>query len=166
MIDLKWTSREVDSDSVMVGYSCPCGCTPAVTYRQGSGVVSEGCCCGNHMAVGEGAGEGIDERPGYRVQSASVVAPWREAVPVVWAIGPSTHPEPDTHSHHEGHPALQPGQVTDPVCGMTVDISVAIAKDLHATHQGADYYFCGKGCKLDFVDEPDRFLAPGYVPSM
>jgi Cu+-exporting ATPase len=55
---------------------------------------------------------------------------------------------------------------TDPVCGMTVDPVVATAKGLHSEHQGTDYYFCGKGCKLDFDEEPERFLSPDYAPSM
>ena len=33
-------------------------------------------------------------------------------------------------------------------------------------YQGATYYFCGKGCRLEFEDDPERILAPGYVPSM
>ena len=166
MLDLKWTSHEVDSTSVTVGYSCPCGCTPAVTFRRGDDVASEGCCCGNQMAVGHEAAGHIGERAGYRVQSASLVAPWRESLPVVWAIGPSTHPAPETDAHDAGHGVTESGHAIDPVCGMTVEISVAVAKDFHAAYQEADYYFCGRGCKLDFLDEPDRYLAPDYVPSM
>jgi YHS domain-containing protein len=49
---------------------------------------------------------------------------------------------------------------------MTVEIAVAEAKDLHARHAGRDYWFCGRGCKLDFLEDPDRFLDPRYIPSM
>jgi Cu+-exporting ATPase len=52
----------------------------------------------------------------------------------------------------------------DPVCGMTVDIAGARQKALHV--EVADYYFCGKGCKLDFEEDPDRYLDPSYQPSM
>ncbi len=35
-----------------------------------------------------------------------------------------------------------------------------------AEHEGTTYYFCGKGCRLDFEDDPGRILAPDYEPSM
>jgi Cu+-exporting ATPase len=56
--------------------------------------------------------------------------------------------------------------VTDPVCGMDVEPRAATAKGLHSNHEGQDYYFCGRGCKLDFDEGPERFLDPSYVPSM
>ena len=59
-----------------------------------------------------------------------------------------------------------PDSATDPVCGMTVDIVSATARDLVAEHDGTTYYFCGKGCKLEFGDDPGRYLDPAYVPSM
>lgn len=55
---------------------------------------------------------------------------------------------------------------TDPVCGMTVDPDTARASGLVAEHNGVTYYFCGKGCMLEFRDAPDRYLDPGYTPSM
>jgi Cu+-exporting ATPase len=55
---------------------------------------------------------------------------------------------------------------TDPVCGMTVERGVAENKGLVSSHVGVTYYFCGKGCKLDFDEEPERYLDPSYVPSM
>ena len=51
----------------------------------------------------------------------------------------------------------------DPVCGMEVDTDLS---DLKLEHDGTTYWFCGKGCKLEFEDDPDRFLAPDYKPSM
>ena len=60
----------------------------------------------------------------------------------------------------------QPSQSTDPVCGMTVDPSAARANGLHSRYQETDYYFCSRGCKLDFDDDPQKFFDPGYVPSM
>jgi P-type Cu+ transporter len=54
----------------------------------------------------------------------------------------------------------------DPVCGMTVDIPAAMTKGLHSTHAGSEYVFCGRGCKLEFDEDPERYLDPGYVPSM
>ena len=56
--------------------------------------------------------------------------------------------------------------VKDPVCGMDVDLEAARGKGLVAEHDGTEYAFCGKGCLLDFRDDPERFFKPGYVPSM
>jgi Cu+-exporting ATPase len=52
---------------------------------------------------------------------------------------------------------------TDPVCGMRVVIEGARQV---SQYQGVTYYFCGKGCRLDFEDEPERFLSPDHEPSM
>jgi Cu+-exporting ATPase len=57
-------------------------------------------------------------------------------------------------------------QVKDPVCGMDVDLEAARAKGLVAEHDGTEYGFCGKGCLLEFRDDPGRFFRPDYVPSM
>ena len=54
----------------------------------------------------------------------------------------------------------------DPVCGMTVDPATARAAGLVAEHDGQTYYFCGKGCFLEFRDNPEAILDPGYKPSM
>lgn len=54
----------------------------------------------------------------------------------------------------------------DPVCGMRVDPDAARAKGLTFARDGRDYVFCGKGCLLDFRDDPARYLDPGHVPSM
>ena len=54
----------------------------------------------------------------------------------------------------------------DPVCGMEVNPEVATAQGLSSEHDGQTYYFCGKGCKLDFDEDPGKFFAPDYVPSM
>jgi YHS domain-containing protein len=54
----------------------------------------------------------------------------------------------------------------DPVCGMTVEIEAARAKGLATEHDGVEYVFCGKGCFLEFRDDPATYLDPGYTPSM
>ena len=54
----------------------------------------------------------------------------------------------------------------DPVCGMTVDPSQSREKGLTLMHEGIEYAFCGKGCFLEFRDEPERYLDPTYSPSM
>jgi Cu+-exporting ATPase len=60
---------------------------------------------------------------------------------------------------------MQPG-ATDPVCGMHVNPEVARAAGLVAEHEGTDYYFCGRGCRLEFLDDPKRFFDPDYHPHM
>jgi YHS domain-containing protein len=54
----------------------------------------------------------------------------------------------------------------DPVCGMTVNLAEARGKGLATEYDGREYGFCGKGCLLEFKDEPERFLAEDYVPEM
>ena len=54
----------------------------------------------------------------------------------------------------------------DPVCGMTVDREAARAKSLVLTHEGTEYAFCGKGCMLEFRDDPSRFLKATYTAAM
>lgn len=54
----------------------------------------------------------------------------------------------------------------DPVCGMTVDPGQARAKGLSTIHEGREYVFCGKGCLLEFKDDPEAFLAADHVPEM
>ncbi|HEX3264693.1 MAG TPA: YHS domain-containing protein [Candidatus Limnocylindrales bacterium] len=54
----------------------------------------------------------------------------------------------------------------DPVCGMHVDPAAAREKGLIIDHEGREYVFCGKGCLLEFSDDPRHYLDPGYVPAM
>jgi len=55
---------------------------------------------------------------------------------------------------------------TDPVCGMTVDRDTAVRAGLTAEHAGVIYYFCAKGCQLEFGDDPAAYLHPDHRPSM
>ena len=52
---------------------------------------------------------------------------------------------------------------TDPVCGMEVDTTTS---DLKLEHDGKMYWFCSRGCMLDFGESPDTYLDPDYKPSM
>ena len=54
----------------------------------------------------------------------------------------------------------------DPVCGMQVDPETARARGLTFTYDGREYLFCGKGCLLEFRDDPARFVDPGHQPTM
>jgi len=52
-------------------------------------------------------------------------------------------------------PDHKAAMVTDPVCGMPVNPKTATE---HATYQGATYYFCSAGCRMNFEREPERFV--------
>ena len=50
--------------------------------------------------------------------------------------------------------------------GCKVNPEIATAQGLRSHHDDQTYYFCGKGCKLDFDENPERILDPSYTPSM
>ncbi|HEY3522235.1 MAG TPA: YHS domain-containing protein [Candidatus Limnocylindrales bacterium] len=54
----------------------------------------------------------------------------------------------------------------DPVCGMTVDVQEARTSGRTLRHGDREYVFCGRGCLLEFRDDPARYLDPAYTPSM
>ncbi|CAN5601526.1 hypothetical protein BH23CHL8_BH23CHL8_05310 [soil metagenome] len=60
-------------------------------------------------------------------------------------------------------PTTPPDMARDPVCGMLVRIESA---QHVADYEGVTYYFCGRGCRLEFEDDPPRYFQPDYVPSM
>jgi Cu+-exporting ATPase len=64
---------------------------------------------------------------------------------------------PYAASRHEEHRSAseEPGVEVDPVCGMKVDPSTAAAS---WEYNGVTYYFCGRGCLLDFQEDPDAYL--------
>ena len=56
---------------------------------------------------------------------------------------------------------LQMGTAIDPVCGMDVNVATA---QFTLDHEGKTYYFCSRGCLLDFQDDPAKYLDPSYKP--
>jgi Cu+-exporting ATPase len=68
--------------------------------------------------------------------------------------------EPVSHLEARSDPVI------DPVCGMTVDRDTARRNGLVIEHGEQTYHFCGRGCMLDFREDPPTYLAPGYVPHM
>ena len=52
--------------------------------------------------------------------------------------------------------------VKDPVCGMDINPTTAAGK---SEHKGETYYFCAGGCKVDFDKDPEKYLAPDFVPA-
>ena len=45
--------------------------------------------------------------------------------------------------------------VKDPVCGMTIEPARAAAT---SEYKGQTYYFCAKGCKVQFDKNPDKYV--------
>jgi Cu+-exporting ATPase len=70
------------------------------------------------------------------------------------------------HDHGTHDPArdLSLPLPIDPVCGMSVDPEAR--PELHHVIEGRTYWFCGKGCMLEFREAPERYLDPGYKPQM
>jgi YHS domain-containing protein len=189
-MDLALQIKPRSEDMLLASYVCPCGCNPRLAYQRGAEHAVDGCCCGNQFVVGPRAADHIHAPESFGREVQSFEAPWGEALQAAWAIGPSTDPNAapeDSHGHghehgnghgdgHEhghahGHDegaggGQQAGSAKDPVCGMTVDIMAATERGLSAEHEGATYYFCGRGCKLEFGDDPKKYLDPSYVPSM
>lgn len=167
---MELTILESSESGVRAGYSCPCGCTPSVAYKRGGGAVEDGCCCGNHFAVGPKGSSSLTPVAGFRLESVPFQAPWGEGLEAAWLVGPSVHgPTSEDEHHHEpdhDHDGDSQSSPIDPVCGMTVEPESARARGLHSSYQGRDFFFCGKGCKLEFDDDPERYLDPSYVPSM
>lgn len=167
------------NDSLIASYSCPCGCNPRVSYARGSEALTDDCCCGNVFAIGPNASAALPATSDRREQVA-FDAPWGGQLEAAWKlVMVGGEPEHDAghghdHGHHHDHDhgdhdtngGAQPTSAKDPVCGMTVDIATATAGDLVARHEGTTYYFCGRGCKLEFGEDPGRYLDPSYVPSM
>jgi len=171
-MDLNFQVKPRAEDALIASYSCPCGCNPRVTYAKGTPETIDGCCCGNEFAVGPGAGSHLHASDGFVLQVDRFNAPWGESLEAAWKLGAS---QGSTHDHGHGHGDHDHrdaeggnggGTAVDPVCRMTVDIATALEKSLHLNHDGTDYYFCGKGCKLEFGDDPARYLDPSHVPSM
>ena len=45
-------------------------------------------------------------------------------------------------------------QVTDPICGMTIENEKAAAREVW---KGQTYYFCSQPCRKRFLAEPERY---------
>jgi len=55
----------------------------------------------------------------------------------------------------EDYSDRQPVYAIDPVCGMKVDESKAVAKTGYA---GVMYYFCSVDCKMKFEEDPGKHI--------
>jgi len=45
----------------------------------------------------------------------------------------------------------------DPVCGMNVDTRNPPGGSFE--YKGTTYYFCGRGCRLEFEEDPEGYLS-------
>jgi len=52
-------------------------------------------------------------------------------------------------------PVVEPAQVTDLVCGMTV---AAVPANRPFEYQGTTFYFCAMGCRVAFEKDPESFI--------
>jgi YHS domain-containing protein len=167
---------ETTAETMRAGYDCPCGCQPSVSYAHHADAAYDACCCGNEFAFGLWADSRLVDRDGFVRSTERLEAPWGETLEAAWLVGPSTHSAATQHDHESHHHELPmaPSQrtseatdsVLDPVCGMTVDRESARAKGLVSTYEGREYFFCGKGCKLDFDENPAQYFDPTYQPTM
>lgn len=48
-------------------------------------------------------------------------------------------------------------KATDPVCGMSVDTKNPGGGSYE--YNGTTYYFCGRGCYLEFTEDPEGYLS-------
>ncbi len=56
------------------------------------------------------------------------------------------------------------GKAIDPVCGMSVDMKKPPGGTFE--HEGKTYYFCGRGCFLEFSEDPEGYLSGKKKMSM
>jgi YHS domain-containing protein len=49
----------------------------------------------------------------------------------------------------------------DPVCGMEVNVENAVNT---LEYEGKTYYFCSRGCMLDFQEDPEKYMSADYQP--
>ena len=63
------------------------------------------------------------------------------------------HSRTPAHDHHGT--SIPPQTVTDPVCGMQVELAKAAHRTVHA---GVTYAFCSRNCRERFVQNPETYL--------
>ncbi len=96
---MELTLLEGDPTTIRAGYSCPCGCAPSVAHIRGTKLAEEGCCCGNHLAVGPRAAAGLNPKAGFRAEFQTFASPWGERLEAAWLIGPGVHGPSADHGH-------------------------------------------------------------------
>jgi YHS domain-containing protein/uncharacterized membrane protein YraQ (UPF0718 family) len=133
----------------------------------------------NAGRFGGGAGLAKDPVCGMQVRTDDAPARTRHAGHTVYFCSDRCHnrfvanPDPFTadtapagHDHAQdartaGATDSHAQQVTDPVCGMTVDPEHAAG---HVEHDGRTYWFCSSGCRDTFVADADRYMRARSTP--
>lgn len=144
-----------------VNYQCPCGCYAGFAFdRSTTDQAPESCCCGRTILVGNRASErlvaAVPAPETYGVDTQSVTMPWGQPLEVALATPPDA--EHGAHAddplvHHAG---VEAATVHDPVCHMDIAPATPAAT---LEHEGVTYYFCSRGCRVDFDEDPAGVLA-------
>ena len=155
------TRTEAGAD---VNYQCPCGCYAGFALdRSVAEAAPESCCCGRTILVGRDATQRLltflPQPDTYALDEQSVAMPWGQPLAVALAT-----PAEAEHGAHEDSPlvhlnmahAVPAGTAHDPVCHMDINPATAAGT---STHEGTAYYFCSRGCKVDFDEDPAAVLA-------
>jgi YHS domain-containing protein len=122
-----------------------------VIFRKDNGTAELGqCCCGRLLWLGDEAESRVriafEAGTEYELDRNPVTLPWGQTVEAVLAV-----PKEATH----GMAGAGVDTVHDPVCHMDIDPKTAAAT---SEYKGVTYYFCARGCKLDFDDDPEGVL--------
>lgn len=139
-----------------LNYHCPCACYAGFALdRSVAEQDPESCCCGRTMLVGRDATKRLqaflpaDEN--YAFDEQTVEMPWGQPLEVALAT------PPNAESGSGGGPAAaEIATAHDPVCHMDINPATAAGS---AEHEATTYYFCSRGCLLDFTDDPVATLA-------
>ena len=148
------STLEADTQSVTAGYTCPCGCTPSVSYQRGGDIATSRWCCGNEFAVGLGSQRSLQARDGFALETEHRTTGFGRT-----CDGSVAHRAERASGPLHGRRWLRPGAPP------RRRQRHGRRPGLQRQHEGLDHYFCGKGCYLEFGDDPGRYLDPSWMPS-
>lgn len=142
-----------------VNYECPCGCNAGFAFdRSVMDKAPESCCCGRTILVGVSPREPLlaflPMSDIYSLDEQTVEMPWGQVLSVVLATPPDADHGANAGGELGGSQAPA-GTVHDPVCHMDIAPATAAAT---TDYQGSTYYFCSRGCKVDFDDDAAAVL--------
>jgi YHS domain-containing protein/uncharacterized membrane protein YraQ (UPF0718 family) len=116
----------------------------------------------NRERFGGGAGYAKDPVCGMQVETAHAPATAQHHGRTYYFCSDHCHErfagDPERFAESAAGDAQQASddaQVTDPVCGMTIDPRHAAA---HVEWHDRTYHFCNQGCRDAFVNDPDAYL--------
>ena len=137
-----------------VNYQCPCGCDAGFAFdRSVAEQAPESCCCGRTILVGVSPRAPVlaflPAPDTCDLDEQAIEMPWGQVLSVVLA----TPDDAEHGAHAEGQSPLETAH--DPVCHMDIAPETAAAT---ANYQGTTYYFCSRGCKVDFEEDTAAVL--------